>query len=427
MIEDSLFLQSLDQDNLDEFFDTNIAKEDFRYISSLYLNPALLDLNSSMYLLNTLVKYQFKQLEDYTFLFYFKFGKYLFNGEQFMQMPTQFIKNIHRKNLFREVCKKGLFLAFKWILSLGIIDIHWNKNSYFRTACKYGQIQIAKNIYSLGNIDINLCKNEVFINTAINGHIELFKWLLSFDKFDINYSNNLIFNLACKNNHLEFAKYINSISKNNYTNIDNIFLHVFKLEYFEMIIYIYSLCNINILSFQNIKLNKIKNQKLFKWLYYLYLDDFSENDKEILTLMTLKYSLENFKWLCSINGKIKLYFELLFNFTFEYNSYKFDLEKIKFLYYNNYIEDFIINKENYQEKICFFCTLDCVKFTQSIYNLDSSFYSNIFNKIFESYFINFYLPDRIEVIMWICSNFEISNNDIMKALIKLLLLLDNNL
>jgi len=69
----------------------------------------------------------------------------------------------------------------KRIYSLGIIDIHRQKDEPFRLACSYDRLEIAKWLYSLGDVDIYTGNNNLFRYAIVFSNIEIARYLHTLD------------------------------------------------------------------------------------------------------------------------------------------------------------------------------------------------------------------------------------------------------
>jgi hypothetical protein len=321
LVEDSNFLKEFDQEQ--DYLNDEIVMNDLKYIEYLYNDPNLLNLYESLNLFNTLVKYDFKQLTEYTFLFYYKFGGHYFNEYGFMSIPLKIIGKIKRKKIFKHLCKKGLILACKWIYSLGIIDIHYHNDLYFRIACKYGHIELAKWIYSFGNIDVHIFDDEVYVLSIVNNKIELFKWLYTIDK-----CNNLlrIYIKICHYGHIELIDLFKDVKPTEYDLID-LFIMVCFYGQLEIAKYLRKTYSIVIKNYVLEAVVKSKHTNVFKWLLSLYEDEVDFN--KLFENAILNNRIENVKYLHTLHDyKLKQkeicyllaydYFEMLHYFYSKY-------------------------------------------------------------------------------------------------------------
>jgi hypothetical protein len=292
LIKDSKFIKELDQDNLDDFFSDEQVVKDLKYIDSLYKYNIELDLESSLHLMNALVKYEFKQLEDFTFLFYYKFGKSLFNKDSFMQVPFTFIENVKYEDIVKELFKRGLLECIRWISEFVKIDPYENYGELLNLACEHGRVNIFVYVFAFYGYIYN---ENFIINATKSGNLQLVQMLNQakrFTKEDIK----LVIYYSCKYGHLDLLKWIYNEESSLLDDID-----------------LYNACIGGHL-------------KLIKWIYNINKDSLNKLDINCYIKMCSSGFLELVKWLYEIDNNILISNKYtLFLITCEYGHFEFSL------------------------------------------------------------------------------------------------------
>jgi hypothetical protein len=330
---DSIFIQSLDNDI------SIINEEEMYYLESLYLNPSYLDYEKSLNLMNILVKYDFKQVEEYSFLIYYKFGLKPFNEFEFMNIPKEYIKDVYESEIFDHVYKNNMLNSIvciyslgnsgfipgqinfkqklllnglevaKWIYSLDNEVLKYT-DQLFESCCYYNQLDSCKWLLSLSNdIEINnqkMIKAFSLPRSNYSIDINLVKWLYSFDKIDLNNIIEPLFEKAFINGDLNIIKFLClNLKDNSYLPTMNDFKNVCYSGNLECLVWLCenydfnNVININEI-FHSLYLNH--QLEVVKYIYYNYKIDLEYEYFYNIFIFGLKFGNINLvKWLYSIH------------------------------------------------------------------------------------------------------------------------------
>jgi hypothetical protein len=319
---DSEFIKNLDQDNLKDFYEMEQTIYDFKYIDYLYTDPVDLDLDQSLHLFNTLIKYDFKQVKEFTLFFYFKFGKESFKKDSFMIIIYSYIENLDPDEFITELCKNNFISCLKWIEKANSIYIDFMKNIIYTDACSFSNIEIVKWIFL--KIDNNISNIKIGCEkSGINGNLEVFKYL-----YTKPYSDQVFLYVINDGGYLEIIKYIYLIKPFNISQLLS-----YNIKNVEIIKWILFIDN-NIFESYSIewvfkRSVEYGNLEVSKFLYSL--NKFIITDIEIYIIGIVgKGYIEMFKWLYSLNIP-----NIQFNNLFVIACNRNKLEMAKYMYSEN--------------------------------------------------------------------------------------------
>jgi hypothetical protein len=378
---DSFFIQSLDKEEND-FFEE--IKKDLINIDYIYTDPTTLNLIDSLKLMNTLVKYDFKQIKDFTYLFYYKFGKFYFNNDTFMYGPNIFIENIHEEYIFEYLCKNGFLIPIKWIYSLGNIDIHEYKEQYFRIGCQNGHLELCQWIYSLGNIDLHIFNDKCFILACKSGNINLVKWLHSLDEFNIHINNEEPFRVSYIRSYIDICKYIYSCGN---TDIHSDNDNIIKYEHndLDLLKWLFTIGEFKESHIAKGFINSIisDNLEVLKFLYSKTNISKYYNDDQFIIATFMYNSLETAKWLYNSENHELFEFDLICeNCDLEFMEWYLSLDNI--------------NIDPYKNGLRLVCIRGDLNLSKLLYSLDEVNKNNI-----ERIFIETCEAGHLEVTQWL--------------------------
>lgn len=207
-----------------------IKKKDYLNFKSTY-NEGEIDDNQKNDLFTLACKFGCLDIakllfESYEIIIDFKNGEAFknacFNGNLEIAQWIHSI-NINNKILIRDInnififsCYYGQYEIVEWLLSIGNIDVHHDKESAFRLACCKGHFKIAKMLFINYKINVNAKNSEAFRHASYYGYSEIVNWLLSLNLDNISISAlQESFRYACNNGHIDIAKILYSLNKIN--------------------------------------------------------------------------------------------------------------------------------------------------------------------------------------------------------------------
>lgn len=128
--------------------------------------------------------------------------------------------NINEK-LLGDVCKRGHFKIFKFLLTLGKFDLHKNDEKILSKACFGGNLDLVKYLFKLDTtykkFDIHAYNESAFLYACRQDHINVVKFLISLEEIhgqiNIHVIGDSAFVYTCINNNIELAKYLISLEK----------------------------------------------------------------------------------------------------------------------------------------------------------------------------------------------------------------------
>jgi hypothetical protein len=403
---DSKIIREFNEDEDEDYFDNEIVMNDFKYIEYLYTDPNLLNLYESLHLFNTLVKYDFIQLEDYIYLFYFRFGIEPFNENSFLFYPKDILKEISRNNVFLYVCNKNLIFAVKWLYpltniihkfnfmnnilekvnldilifldSVNFFDKHKLKYDCFNLSCHYNRLENVKFFYSISNIDIESYIINNFKILIMKKNNEVIKWLYTLCEDKKIFTNATFLEYSITSVNFELAKFFYSFI-NKYVKVRYIYFfnHICKYGDLEFIKWLYLI-------------NKHSDLVKYKYKFFIYCNNSCK-------FKTVKWLLETFDY----NDNDIIEDILSFDIISIYNTIDIDTDVIKYLLnrFGNYERFFL--------KLVFFDNVECVQYILHNYLLSDSI-------IIESFKLSIYY-DRFEVNKILYLTGKISEDDIYKS------------
>ena len=116
------------------------------------------------------------------------------------------INHMYLNEGFISACGYGHINVVKYLVSLGVVDIHARDEAGFRWACQNRHIDVVKYLVSLG-VDIHAREEEGFRWACCNGHSNVVRYLVPLG-VDSHASCKEGFIWACHNGHIDVIRYL---------------------------------------------------------------------------------------------------------------------------------------------------------------------------------------------------------------------------